>query len=148
MIQKFQVNEFHTWFRSMLLSKFEKKCSNFSFHGANFHWFSSSKILEEIYCNHSLVLKTKTLIAAEEMLCHLYSRWRRGKESACQCRRCKRGGFDPCIRKIPWRRVWQPTPVFLPGKFHGQKSLAGYSPGSQKSQTRMSNWVQHNRSKK
>ena len=36
-------------------------------------------------------------------------------------------GFDPWVRKIPWRRKWQPTPVFLPGKFHGQKSLAGYS---------------------
>ena len=39
-------------------------------------------------------------------------------------RRC---GFDPWVRKIPWRRKWQPTPVFLPGKFHGQRSLAGYS---------------------
>ena len=36
-------------------------------------------------------------------------------------------GFNPWVRKIPWRRKWQPTPVFLPGKFHGQKSLAGYS---------------------
>ena len=51
-----------------------------------------------------------------------------GKESACQCRRCKRGGFNPWVRKIPWRRKWQPTPVFLPGKSHGQRSLAGYSP--------------------
>ena len=76
----------------------------------------------------------KILILAEETLCHLYSRWCRGKESACQCRRCKRGGFDPCIRKIPWRRAWQPSPVFLPGKSHRQKSLAGYSPGGQKSQ--------------
>ena len=36
--------------------------------------------------------------------------------------------FDPWVRKIPWRRKWQPTPVFLPGKSHGQKSLASYSP--------------------
>ena len=36
--------------------------------------------------------------------------------------------FDPFIGKIPWRRKWQPTPVFLPGKAHGQRSLAGYSP--------------------
>jgi len=35
--------------------------------------------------------------------------------------------FNPCIRKIPWRRKWHPTPVFLPGKSHGQRSLAGYS---------------------
>jgi len=51
-----------------------------------------------------------------------------GKESACQCRRCRRPGFDPCIRKIPWRRKWQPIPVFLPGESRGQRSLAGYSP--------------------
>ena len=51
-----------------------------------------------------------------------------GKEPACQCKRHKRLGFDPWIKKIPWRRKWQPTPVFLPGKSHGQWSLAGYSP--------------------
>ena len=37
------------------------------------------------------------------------------------------GGFNPWVGKIPWSRKWQPTPVFLPGKFHGQRSLAGYS---------------------
>ena len=36
--------------------------------------------------------------------------------------------FDPWVRKIPWWRAWQPTPVFLPGEFHGQRSLPGYSP--------------------
>ena len=36
--------------------------------------------------------------------------------------------FHPWVRKIPWRRTWQPTPVFLPGESHGQRSLAGYSP--------------------
>ena len=40
--------------------------------------------------------------------------------------------FDPGIGKIPWRRKWQPTPVSLPGKFHGQRSLAGYSPWGHK----------------
>ena len=49
------------------------------------------------------------------------------KNTACQCRRCKRRGFNPRVGKIPWRRAWQPTPVFLPGKVHGQRSLAGYS---------------------
>ena len=39
----------------------------------------------------------------------------------------KRPRFDPWVGKIPFRRAWQPTPVFLPGKFHGQRSLAGYS---------------------
>ena len=50
------------------------------------------------------------------------------KESAYQCRRWKRCGFNPWCGKIPWRRAWQPTPVFLPGEFHGQRSLAGRSP--------------------
>ena len=40
----------------------------------------------------------------------------------------KRFRFDPWIRKIPWRRAWQHTPVFLPGEAHGQGSLVGYSP--------------------
>ena len=40
--------------------------------------------------------------------------------------------FDPCVRNIPWRRKWQPTPVFLPGKSRGQRSLVGYSPGDRK----------------
>ena len=47
------------------------------------------------------------------------------KKSACQCRR---PSFHPSVGKIPWRRKWQPTPVFLPGCSHGQSSLAGYSP--------------------
>ena len=50
-----------------------------------------------------------------------------GKELAHQCRRHKRLGFDPWIGTIPWRRAWQPTPVFLPGESHGQRSLACYS---------------------
>ena len=50
------------------------------------------------------------------------------KESACQFRRCKRHRFDSWVRKIPWSRKWQPTPVFLPEKFDGQRSLVGYSP--------------------
>ena len=50
-----------------------------------------------------------------------------GKEPACQWRRHKRRGFNPWVRKIPWRRKWQPTPIFLPGESHGQRSLAGCS---------------------
>ena len=40
----------------------------------------------------------------------------------------KRHGFDPWVRKIFWRRAWPPIPVFLPGEFHGQRSLVAYSP--------------------
>ena len=55
-----------------------------------------------------------------------------GKESACQCRRHKRCIFSPWVGKIPWSKKWQPTVVFLPGKFHGQSSQAGYSPQGHK----------------
>ena len=57
--------------------------------------------------------------------------WLSGKESACHCRRHRRRG-QSLDRKIPWRRKWQPTPVFLPGKSHGQRSQAGYRPCSHK----------------
>ena len=58
-----------------------------------------------------------------------------GKEPICQCRRCKRLGFNPWVWKIPWRRKRQTTPVFLPGETHRQRSLVGYSPQVTKSQT-------------
>ena len=45
---------------------------------------------------------------------------------------CGRPGLNPWIRKIPWRRKWQPTPLLLPGKFHGRRSLVGYSPWGRK----------------
>ena len=54
-----------------------------------------------------------------------------GKELACQFRRCKKHRLDPWVGKIPWRRKWQSTPVFLLGKLHGQRSLVGH------------NWVRH-----
>lgn len=56
------------------------------------------------------------------------SRWRSGKESACQRKRCRRLRFNPLVGKIPWWRKWQPTPVFLPDESHGQRTLAVYSP--------------------
>ena len=52
------------------------------------------------------------------------------KEPACQGRRCKRFGFNPWVGNDPWRRAWQPTPVYLPGESRAQRSLAGYSPKS------------------
>ena len=64
------------------------------------------------------------------------TRWCSSKESTCQCRRCKRHKFDPWVRKIPWRREWLPTLVFLPGKSHGQRSLVVCSPwGHEESDT-------------
>ena len=57
------------------------------------------------------------------------AKWLSGKESACQC---KRHRFDLWVGKIPWRRKWEPILVFLPGKFHEQRSLADYSPWGHK----------------
>ena len=53
--------------------------------------------------------------------------WLSGKEPTYQCKRLKSRGFNPWLRKILWRRAWQPTPVFLAGESHGQRSLEGYS---------------------
>ena len=55
-----------------------------------------------------------------------------GKEPACQCRRHNRPGFNPWVAKIPWRRAQQPTPVFLPGKSQGQRTLVGFGPKGHK----------------
>ena len=72
---------------------------------------------------------------------HLYSllglpRWLSGKEPTCLCRGCR---LNPWLRKMPWRRKWHATAVFLPGKSHGQRSLVGYSPwGRKETETRLS----------
>ena len=60
-----------------------------------------------------------------------------GKELTCQCRGPNRCWFDPWVGKIPWRRAWQPTPVFLTGECHGQSSLVGYivHPGAESDMT-------------
>ena len=55
-----------------------------------------------------------------------------GKEAACQSRRHKRCRFISLSREVSWRRSWQPTPVFLPGEAHGQRSPMGYSPQGSK----------------
>ena len=62
-----------------------------------------------------------------------------GEEHTCQCRRLKRHRFNPWVRNIPWRRAWQPTPVFLPLESHGQRSLTGYSPWGRKESDMTSN---------
>ena len=55
-------------------------------------------------------------------------RWLSVKEFTCQCRRCRRHRLDPWAGKIPWRRKWLPTAVFLPGEFRGERSLVNYNP--------------------
>ena len=65
-------------------------------------------------------------------------RWCSAKESTCWYRRHKKCGFDPWVGKIPWSRKWQPTLVFLPRKFHGQRNLGATAHRVEKSQTGLS----------
>ena len=68
--------------------------------------------------------------------------WLSGKEFTCQGRRLRRRGSDLWFGKIPWRRKWQATPVFLPGESHRQRSLAGYSPQGRK-ELDTTEWLTH-----
>ena len=63
-------------------------------------------------------------------------RWQSDKEFSCQYRRYRKHGFNPWVRKMPWSGKWQPIPVLLPGKFHGQ-SLSYYIHGIMKSWTQL-----------
>ena len=76
---------------------------------------------------HSIYLRSCPFLTVYSCLfwCRVSPWWCNSKESTCQCRRCKGFGFNPWVGKILWRR--QPTPVFLSGIFHGQRSLVGYS---------------------
>ena len=65
------------------------------------------------------------------------------KEPACQCKRHKRCRFDPWVQKIPQRRKWQPTPVFLPRESHGQRTLVVYIPWVTKSRTQLNQLSTH-----
>ena len=88
----------------------------------------SSPIFKMILAQAHMSLQKKDCLRKVYMHTSTYltrlPRWLSGKESACQC---KRSRFNPWVGKIPQRRKWQPTPVFLPGKSHGQRNLVGYS---------------------
>ena len=72
---------------------------------------------------HNLILLPSWLVI---LPCRFYTGGSDGKESAYNAGDLL--GFNPWVRKIPWRKEWQPIPVFLPGKFQGQRNLVGYSP--------------------
>ena len=130
---------FDPWVRKILWSKKWQPTSVFL--PGKFHGQRSLVGYSPWGCNK--LDMTEQLSTQAHMPFYGLLRWLSGKESACQCRRC---GFNPRFGNIPWRRKWHPTPVFVPGKSHGQKSLVGYSPwgpwghmGSQKSWTWLSN---------
>ena len=70
-----------------------------------------------------------------------FPRWLSGKESTCRCRSLRRCGFNPWLGKTPWRKKWQPAPVFLPGESHGQKSLVAYSSSWDCKESDMTEWL-------
>ena len=67
------------------------------------------------------------LLTSQVVLVVKNKKQKKQKDPACQYRRRKRHRFVAWVGKISWRRKWQPTPVFLPGKSHGPKNLTGYS---------------------
>ena len=81
--------------------------------GSSIHGIFQARVLE-----WGAIAVTVLLIGSRDW-------WLSSEESTCQCRR---QAFSPWVGKIPWRRKWQPTPVFLSEESHGQRSLAGYSP--------------------
>ena len=74
-------------------------------------------------------------------------RWINGRESTCQCKRHRRHVFDPWVGKMPWRREWLLTPIFLPGKSHGQRNLVGYGPWGRRESTQLKQLSSSNRSR-
>ena len=98
-------------------------------------WFFSFKrvknCVHRIVCvNHLLDLKAqRDIFLIHWYPCKCFPGGSVVKESACQCRRL---GLNLWVGKIPWRRKWQPSSVFLPGKSHGQRHLVGYSPWGRK----------------
>ena len=104
------------------------------------YWWNPDSILKRIFniyfqsfsatansvlwtCRGPKAHNTASLVSQRERIC-------------LQCRRHRRHEFDPWVGKMPWRRAWQPTPVFLPGKSYGQSNLVDYSPwGNKESDT-------------
>ena len=130
----FGPGEFHGLYSSVCGVRKSLMClSNFHFHCClNFHfckrWVDCQ---EKVFHIQLLSLCTAQGYAAEGLnwsqpcTSQGFQGCTSGKDLACQCRRHERCEFDPWVRKIPWRRKWQPTPVFLPGESHGPRSLAG-----------------------
>ena len=82
----------------------------------------------ELLCKGLVAREPSVARTAHALICRCIYR-ASGKESACQFGGHQRWGYDPWVRKIPWRRAWQPTPVFLPRE---SRSLVGYNPWGRK----------------
>ena len=112
---------------SMTFPEFQRACSSSCYsgkEGMQRHGRSSQETIVRDFPGGSVV-KNPPSNAGDDGLIRGLSRWLSAKESACQV---GDPGSKPWVGKIPWRRKRQPTPVFLPGKSHGQRSLASYGP--------------------
>ena len=79
-----------------------------------------------------LLIHRNALLILNINIIYIYIDFPGGSDRKVSCLQCRRPGFDPWVGKILWRRKWQPTPVLLPGKSHGQRSMVGYSPQGRK----------------
>ena len=86
------------------------------------------KIVSQVSFSSHIGLPNLPYLLSLQMLQRGFPGGTTGKEPVCQCRRPKRCGFNPWVGKIPWRRVWQPTPIFLPGESLWTECLVEYSP--------------------
>ena len=101
------------------------RCSNFFFPHSYFH---------SSFCSESVFLREAILLLGDNFTIKMGFPAGSAVNNLL-ANQYRKEGFDPWVGKIPWSRKWQPTPVFLPGKSHGQRSLADYSPGDHESQT-------------
>ena len=97
-------------------NRLESKCLHCHLHsvtlGKSLHFFDFRSII----CKTKIIVLTLGFFGCSVL------------KKVLQCRRHRKLGFDPWVRKIPWRKKWQPAPLFLPGESHGRRSLARYSP--------------------
>ena len=98
-------------------------------------------ILNEWVLRRPELNKSSITYSLVQSLSHGLPWWLSRGRICLQCRGHRICGFDPWVREIPWRRKWQLTPVFLSGKFHGQRSMVSYSPWSYQEPDTTSNWT-------
>ena len=116
----------------------------------NIQYYSINSI--GIICNLWLACLHLTHTHVHSPICETFSGWwgfpggTNGNEPTCQCRRFRRCGVDPWVKKSPWRRKWQPSPVFLPEKSHGQRSLVDLSLWCHK-ESDTTEWLNNNNNK-
>ena len=95
------------------------------------YWNNSVHIFDMLAVSTCIYLKVNTISNSIYYTCYFKQGFQDGsvgKRICLQCTTPRRCGFEPWVGKIPWRRAWQPNPVFFPGKSNGQKSLMGYTP--------------------